>query len=164
MKRTNNKLNKIKDIEKKKNITFITTDGKTHTIGNLNPLIKLRPIIAYSVDYALTITLKPMMYVHVAQKQYESLVPEILNIFRECKLILVPELTKQFNVHFHGIINVPLCDGRDPSKWIHDKVRTHRKIGMICVKQMTDYEGWYTYCMKDRLLNTSLEVIEIIQN
>lgn len=157
-------MNIKKNIEKKKkDIVFLTKDNKELIVSNLNPLIKLRPIIRYSVDYALTITLRPVMYIHTAQKQYDLITPEILQIFSECKLILVPELTKQYNLHFHGIINVPLCDGRDPSKWIHDKVRTHRKIGMICVKQITDYDTWLTYCMKDRLLNPSLEVLEVIQ-
>jgi len=153
----------MKLINNNKNNKDIVNNKKLVTIGNLNPLIKLRPIIKYSVDYALTITLRPVMYMHVAQKQYDIIVPEILSIFTECKLILVPELTKQYNVHFHGIINVPLCDGRDPQKWIHDKVRLHRKIGMICIKQITDYDIWLTYCMKDRLLNPSLEVLEVIQ-
>lgn len=125
---------------------------ETVTVSNLNPLVKLRPKMAYSVDYAITITIMPSLYRKTYEEQYNETANSIKNLFHDCKLTLVAELTQAYNIHYHGIIAYPLCDGggsKDVRKIIFDRLRKYSKVGNTKIDQITDYNGWVKYIQKD---------------
>lgn len=107
----------------------------------------MNPKNSTSCDFALTITLRPSTFVDSCQTQFDKLSQLIKDRLQGCKLSLIAELTKQWNVHFHGFISVPTARGH-PSKYIHDRLR-HAKIGFIKVDQITDFNGWKDYIRKD---------------
>lgn len=119
--------------------------------------------VTYSVDYALTITLKPLMYKEDAEEQYRQTALNISKLFPKCKLTLIAELTQQYNIHYHGIISVPSTLSSQPRKYVFDKIRKYSKLGKTTVDQVDDYEGWVVYLNKD-LQETSKTVYPIIRD
>lgn len=121
---------------------------------DLNTLIKSRPKTGMSQAYALTITLRPMLYKHVAYEQYRRSYVEVFDLFKRhgCEITLVTELTKQYNVHYHGIVQVPmiLCSKQPGAKTIFDMLRQLKYIGHTVVDPITDEEGWNRYICKDQ--------------
>lgn len=113
----------------------------------------------WSVDYALTITLRPVIYSKPYEQQYEETYQNILNLFHDCKLTLVTELTQSYNIHYHGIVSVPLTHGRDSRKYIFDQVRKYSKLGSTKVDQITDFAGWSEYILKDVSTHIDNDVI-----
>jgi hypothetical protein len=73
----------------------------------------------------------------------------VLNRLRNCKHTTVCELTSNYDVHYHSILSLPLdkCNGKDPHRYIKDIFRS--EFGFTCVKQVTEYEIWTQYLMKD---------------
>lgn len=104
----------------------------------------------WSVDYAITLTLKPILYKHTCEEQFSIVATSIRNNFPNCKFTLLAELTKQYNVHFHGIIKVDLnkivCH---PEKYLYDRIRQYKHLGFAVIKQITEYQIWIDYITKD---------------
>lgn len=110
----------------------------------------------YTWPYAVTITLKPQVRRDTAEYQYDKyasyVVTTIKELFPECILTLVCELTKSFDIHFHGticfkkskmrgnVVNVP--------KWFSDKFRGNKTIGYVLLKVVDDSVKWNDYIMK----------------
>lgn len=124
------------------------------TISNLNPLSKLPA--KWSCELAITITLKPLMYKKTFEEQDSILRPLILGMFKNCKLTLVWELTKTYNIHYHGMIQVPMHLCNDPLKYIFDRLRSCSKIGKCEVNQVVNYDLWISYLNKDIKMNEAL--------
>lgn len=101
-------------------------------------------------DYAITITLRPQMYRLDVNTQHEIAMKIIVDTFRPwiCKRTVIAELTKSYNVHYHGIIS---SKSKCPhfKKWIFDQFRQDKTIGFLCIKPVTDYNVWATYITKD---------------
>jgi hypothetical protein len=117
----------------------------------------------YSCDFALTITLKPQIYRETAEEQYRQTAYNVAKLFSKCKLTLIAELTQSCNIHYHGIIAVPITISSQPRKYIFDQIRKYSKLGKTTVVQMTNYEGWSDYLSKD-LQETSKTVYPIIKD
>lgn len=105
--------------------------------------------------YALTVTLQPKARLDSAKQQYETFAPlveqQLRAKFPNCKLTLVAELTKSFDIHFHGIIQFDLlCLGKVQNipRYFRDMFRRHNKIGFVLLKVMTDEKVWLDYIGK----------------
>lgn len=106
-----------------------------------------------SMEYAITISLKPHIYRNDIDKQLEITMTEIREFLSNTKAtgLLVTELTKASNIHYHGIlkfnVNEQLCK-RIPFM-LNDYFRKSKIIGFICTKQLTDQIGWIQYMLKN---------------
>lgn len=138
----------LKEYRKIKDIVKLTYETYVNVIC---PLVQITPKIGpkMSVDYSITITLKPSLYNKPYETQFDETAVNITNLFGTCKLTLIAELTKTYNIHYHGLISVPLSHGRDPRKYIFDQLRKYSKVGKSQVDQATDYNGWHAYISKD---------------
>jgi len=134
------------------------------TISNLNPLSKLRPTEPMSIDYAVTFTLKPNQYKNTYEKQLHDTAGGLCKIYHDCKFTLVAELTQTYNIHYHGIISIPLSHGRDPIKYFFDRLRPFSKIGKCECKQLMNYQLWVDYLNKDIIKHIELGLDPIIRD
>lgn len=105
----------------------------------------------YSVNYALTVTLRPLMYKHEPEHQYDVTYDyvrrKLLSLTEHFTLIC--EMTKSYNVHYHAVLSLPLNDTSDCQKKIHKLFRNDPNVGFIYVKQVTDFDKWIEYIRKD---------------
>lgn len=104
----------------------------------------------YSVDYSLTITLRPKCYIQEPEQQYDATYEYILRILRSLTehLSLVAEVTKSFNIHYHSILQLPLGDGNCLKK-IYKAFRNDPIVGFIKCDQTVDKATWIGYLKKD---------------
>lgn len=122
---------------------------------DLKTLFKSAQKTAWSQGYAITLTLKPSEYRHTPEEQYKRTFRQIFERFqsRKCKLTLVTELTKQYNVHYHGIVHVPMesiSSTRPALRIIYDILRTMSFCGKSQIDVITDEVGWERYISKDQ--------------
>lgn len=103
-----------------------------------------------SYEYAFTVTLKPKLYDHDATEQYDNtyhiLFETLLRISFKNQFTLVAEQTKAYNIHYHGIIILPLkvnC-----MKYFHDSFRKSKIFGFVNIKQITEQQIWIDYISK----------------
>lgn len=103
-----------------------------------------------SVYYAFTITLRPKLYVHPPEEQYDMTYKHVTDILDSMSrtFVLIAEKTKSFNVHFHGCIKY-WHRSKDHMKDFHDAFRNDKFVGFIKINQITDLEGWKVYLLKD---------------
>lgn len=118
--------------------------------------------MALSVDFSITVTLCPKLNRMDITKQYDYSAYEVEQTLKRIdyvdSLTLVAEITKNCNLHFHGIIKFNI----EKHKHIIYKFKNDLKeynflIGFIDIKQITDFPGWKEYISKD--LQTTKEVI-----
>lgn len=106
---------------------------------------------SFSVDYSFTITLRPKCFTHEPEIQYDD-----TNFHVRARLAsisphftIVAEVTKAWNIHYHGIIKFVLKDKVDCAKRFHARFRNDNLVGFVNIKQITDYNGWCEYIVKD---------------
>lgn len=118
----------------------------------------------YSTDLAFTITLKPTEYRHTYQEQYKGTAHILTSIFDSngCKYSMVAELTKQYNIHYHGIMKVPLERGRDSCAWFFDRLRKLTCFGRSECEQVMNYDKWTKYIAKD--IKRDLDIVTVIKD
>lgn len=110
------------------------------------------------MQYAVTFTLSRILRKLSSEDQYDVIRNHIYDdhkpLFHGWKLTLICELTRSFDVHLHGIMNIefmklPIKYWRKPERHIQDIVKNNPKLlGFCCLKQMTDYNGWVSYFSK----------------
>lgn len=120
-----------------------------------------------SFKYSFTVTLKPIMYKKVATDQYDATSQEVLTKLLglsymspdgKFDLTLVSELTKNYNIHYHGIIKMPLRNSKiHCMKRFTDEFRNSKQLGFVNIKQIDDEPGWIDYISKD-LHSTKIHV------
>lgn len=113
----------------------------------------------YTCEFAVTFTLKPVMHRYPAEQQYDrsaSLLTQELQS-RGMRVTLVAELTKNADIHYHGIIRVPAQVTRDVNKYVKDMFRTSKIFGFSNIKMCDDLPGWIDYISKD-LLHTHMVI------
>lgn len=134
----------------------------------------------FTQDYAITITLDPRIREFSTTHQHDIMRYNIENVIKKriveavmsyldvkpstlppIYLTLVAELTKSFDVHYHGIISFPLVYKiRDPAIFLRNVFRERYKgnpakmeskdfIGFICLKPIDDWTKWTDYITKD---------------
>jgi len=92
--------------------------------------------------FAVTLTLRPKWYALSIDHQFQLARDEIDNLCIE-HIHVLAELTKSWNVHFHGIMNAPY------ERVIYDIFRKSKIIGFVCVKELDGSNRWADYCYKD---------------
>jgi len=100
---------------------------------------------------ACTFTLKPSMYRFPIKDQYDKLKNELLNLGSIFSKSLVCELTNSGNLHLHGIISFSegVTNGHGTFRqFVLERFRNSKVIGFICLKELSDKEGWINYCLK----------------
>lgn len=106
-----------------------------------------------SVKYSFTITLKPNLFQYKAEEQYDksylTLVKHLMTLSK--KFSVVAELTKNYNIHYHGIITFTLHEKQKSNfmKKFTDSFRKNTCFGFVNIKQITDEQGWINYITKD---------------
>lgn len=125
-------------------------EGKTNVLKQT--VSEIKPT---TVRYAATITLKPRMYQHRAEQQYDMTYPDIVKHL-ECNgwknYSIVAELTKNYNVHYHLTITFPIAVVVPKVNYMKKFVDSFRKsqvFGFVNIKQIDDELGWITYMSKD---------------
>lgn len=104
-------------------------------------------------DYFFTVTLLPIMYKKDIDKQYDETANELyvsLKLLSE-KITLVAELTRQFNVHYHGIIKL-----EGSKRKFVNMFRGDKKFGYVSlapIKEGTSSKV-YAYISKDIKIST----------
>lgn len=103
-----------------------------------------------SFNYAFTITLVRRLYDLKPEEQYDLVVADLMYdiVDISTKRTVILECTKSFNIHFHGVMKIPITDHVRCVKKFYDKWRKHRFVGYTNIKQMEDY-GWIEYIKKD---------------
>lgn len=112
----------------------------------------------FSQHYACTITLQPKTRKLSAEDQYEKYAHEVVlydlqKIFPRCKLTLVAELTKSYDLHFHGIIQFDrryIRKNQCIERMFRDRLRLHPIIGFVMLKVITDHNIWLDYITKSQ--------------
>lgn len=102
-----------------------------------------------SIRYSFTITLQPKMYKYDASNQYDLTMYDVAEYLGNlnCEFTLVSELTKSYNIHYHGTIIFKTIKGNLKKKFV-DHFRAHKTIGFVCIKDITDEPGWIEYISK----------------
>jgi len=105
-----------------------------------------------SVKYAFTVTLLPKIYRYPAEKQYDLTYLHIMRILDGLShaYTLIGELTRQSNLHYHGVIQYYNIKARDNliKKW-NDAFRGSQYVGHTMIKQMDNEKGWVDYIAKE---------------
>lgn len=105
----------------------------------------------FTQAYAFTLTLKPKLFTKIAEEQYDiSYYHAYLSLLKlTSKVTLVAELTKNANIHYHGVIQFPINKYRNINKMFKDTYRNDKLIGFVDIKVMVDEPGWKEYLNKD---------------
>lgn len=105
-----------------------------------------------SFNYAFTITLKPVSFKLEPEQQYDKTYLHVRSqlISLGFKVTLVAELTKNMNVHYHGVINFKLGDDCKIKviKEFHKQFRNDLIIGFVNIRQIDDDQKWNEYIKK----------------
>lgn len=134
------------------------------TLNNLNPLSKLPQNRPMSIDFAITITLKPSQYRDTWEKQRHNTAGALVKIFKDCKMTLIVELTKSDNIHYHGVWSCPIALCNDPKKYFFDRLRPFSRIGKSECAQVINWDTWTNYLRKDIDLHRSRGLSPIVQD
>lgn len=105
-----------------------------------------------TVQYAFTVTLRPKLYAEPAQAQFDKTYFTLYTLLKSLSaddLTIVAEQTKNFNVHYHGIINFIYDPRVFAPKLFTDAFRNHKLFGFVNIKQIDDLSGWMEYIKKD---------------
>jgi len=99
-------------------------------------------------DYFFTITLRPVMYKKDIDEQYDISVNQLLTELKilSDKITLVVELTKQMNVHMHGLIYSDKFTFR--RKFIN-AFRQSKIFGFVQLNPLYDKDKTRDYLIKD---------------
>lgn len=104
-----------------------------------------------SVLYSFTVTLKPVMYKFKPQTQYDKTYIDLAKLLKSlnCKLTMICEYTKNYNIHYHGVIQF-LSKSKDHMKDFYDVFRIVKSFyGFVNIKQIDDLDGWKSYISKE---------------
>jgi len=110
------------------------------------------------VQYAVTFTIRPQHYCLEVDAQALILGNALTNVFdsKTFKRFFVFELTKNMNVHAHGIIETRkgVFVKSTVERMFHDKIRRNKIIGISEIKETFTHpkdpeKTWFDYCVKD---------------
>lgn len=97
-------------------------------------------------DYFFTVTLQPRMYKEDIDKQFDKTKNELLVLLKilSDKITLVTELTKAFNVHYHGIIQL----NGSKRKFVN-MFRGDKQFGFVNLSPIKSEQKVFEYISKD---------------
>lgn len=107
----------------------------------------------YSMSFAITLTLNPKLFHHDCVTQHNLFMQELCKLCEACawRVSLVLELTKSFNCHYHGFIQIPI-DKKSKKSIQHritDILRTNKIIGYTYIKDIDNDQIWLEYTTKE---------------
>lgn len=107
---------------------------------------------AETVQYFVTVTLRPSVYSLIPQDQLIKANQEIRQIFDKLRVterIVSFELTQNCNIHYHGIIRFKLQSGCTDyrMKWFN-ALRGNKVIGFTKIEQVENYQSCFDYITK----------------
>lgn len=104
----------------------------------------------YGQLYAITVTMNPKVFVNDINTQKKLLQQAIGNLTNIIKISLICELTKSFNVHAHGVIQIQMDNTttRSPKQRIANLFRMLSNVGFVAIKDLDNDVGWRDYCQK----------------
>lgn len=107
----------------------------------------------FTQAYAFTVTLKPVLFKDIAEQQYDKTQEVLVNTLRNFALgrsyTIVAEMTKNCNIHYHGILKCPLNKYKNVIKSFKDTFRHSKVFGFVDIKVMDDEDGWIEYITKE---------------
>lgn len=103
-----------------------------------------------SCELEITLTLLPKHYVKSVEEQAMLARESLLEIMKkiQCKAIFVLEITKQYNIHIHGMLQLPKVY-QDPLKTLFQVFRTSKVFGRKTIQQVRYYDSYVEYMVKD---------------
>lgn len=107
---------------------------------------------SYTVDYFFTITLRPKCYKHEPELQYDLTFSEVKNKLSSLSqaFTLIAEVTKAYNIHYHGLIKFIYKDPKkDYMKEFCKTFRNHETIGFVKIDQVRDISNTIIYMSKE---------------
>jgi len=107
---------------------------------------------SWTVDYFYTITLKPSCYDNIAEHQYDITWKPVYDLIKSlpCKLTMVAEVTRNMNIHYHGIVSFLVLPGiKSYIKAFKDKFRLAKHIGYTNITQIENHQQVKDYITKD---------------
>lgn len=116
--------------------------------------IPIEKMTSFSVDYSLTITLRPKCYTKEPEQQFDDTYEHVRRKLYSLTehFTLVAEVTKSFNVHYHAILKFEI-DNSKPSvtylKEIYKCFRNDDLVGFIKCEQTLGRVSWISYLKKD---------------
>jgi len=117
------------------------------------------PKVAYSIDFAITLTLSPCLYNRTTMIQSECARNAFLHCIKNDPFVRhtsVMEETKDYNIHIHSILSIPLNDKvkqYGARRYIFDLFRNKNFGKVKDINPVTSYPEWTSYIMKDFLLD-----------
>jgi len=125
----------------------------------LKPLVQIPPEKGtHTCNFAFTITLKPYMYQYPPEVQLARTSGDIKRMFYNCRMTMIAELTKQCNIHYHGILAFPI-KVKNPTLYFFNRLRGLPKaLGKSECSQLIDEDKWVTYLNKDIKENIKQDV------
>lgn len=102
-----------------------------------------------SVDYHITLTLKPSMYRMDAEEQFRKTKDIVRNLMRGFTYTCVTELTNQYNIHYHMICKAPLAIAKCIPKLFADRKRKIKELGFHKMDSVDNYDVYTAYMLKD---------------
>lgn len=105
----------------------------------------------FSVDYAYTLTLRPKMYSKEPESQYDETYEYVRRKLSSLTqhYTLIAEITKSFNVHYHGVLKFELVPKMVCDKEFHRCFRNDTYIGYVNISQIKNDVTWKEYLKKD---------------
>lgn len=110
--------------------------------------------LAYECTHFLTVTLKPEYYSNQIRQQYRKTYNVLTKFLQShCdKYLLVTELTKDCNIHYHATLKLStlIYEGTDLSdmNFLND-FKTLKPFGFKKLESINNQENVYNYCVKD---------------
>lgn len=104
--------------------------------------------------FFFTVTLKPIMYKVDIDKQYDETANELEVYLKSIseKLTIVAEITKSFNVHYHGIMK-----GNTTKRQFINAFRNDKKFGFVQCTMLVHWEKCCQYISKE-VAHTTQEI------
>lgn len=107
-----------------------------------------------SIRYAFTVTLNPKLYNEPASQQFDKSSEELfkhLVLMFNANFVLVSELTKNYNIHYHGSIEFIMIDVKKYNlmKRFVDSFRKSKLFGFVNIKPIDNEPIWIDYIGKE---------------
>lgn len=104
-------------------------------------------------DFSIVLTLKPYMYVHAPKTQFSMTEDELWKACQGYKCTFIAELTKEYNIHYHGIIYFE--DGKHRARWLN-RLRKCKSFGRKYIENIVNDKLHMDYIAKDIALTESI--------
>lgn len=99
------------------------------------------------MKYEFTLTLRPSLYNLTPKEQFNKLYDTLRDILKHWTCSCIAELTKENNVHYHGMIE--LTDFKDRDSFLNRFRKYNKWFGRKSCTQLKNEPEWILYIRKD---------------